>query len=189
MNPLASLGLILGLLTPSDRPASEVAIDQLTVIQYMLSETPAEATHVFWTPCGTANAAYYTPFGPIELCLELNETPAPVFAAAHEAGHALVWQLGMDVDPDAEAGERAADELAALFLIEMGRPDDVVGGARWFMSSPDRKSDGVHPQHRLRAWELLCLVDGSEPTGTAECQVLYHAVYARWALALALALN
>ncbi len=189
MNPVLALLFATGLLVGPERPAAAIAREQLSVIEYMLSETPADGTHVFWRPCGQENAYYSLPNGPIELCLELNDTPAAVFAAAHEAGHALVYQLSLPIDDDAQADERAADELAAIFLIEMGKMDEVAGGAKWFMEDPDRRPDGVHPAHRLRAWELLCIMSGSEKTGSPECQILYHAVWMRWAQAIELALR
>jgi hypothetical protein len=193
MNVLLVLATLAGCsgpqLAPATTPvfnqarAADIAADQFAVISWMLSDTPAADTDVLWLPCGQDNGFYYLPSGPIVLCLELNDTPAAVFAAAHEAGHALVSQMGLKVDQDRAGNERAADELAALFLIEMGRPDDVVGGAKWFMRDMARKGDGVHPAARDRVRDLLCLVDGAEG-GSFDCQLQYILTLTRWSFAI-----
>jgi hypothetical protein len=171
-------------------PAADIAIRQLEVIDEMT--TPyGISVDVLWEPCGEENAYYYIPRGPIVLCLEINETPAPVFVAAHEAGHAMVYQLGLPVGTGTTAGEKAADELAALTLIAMGELDEVVGGAQWFMDMA-RTSDGgggAHPTHMDRARDLLCLVDGAETVagkrgGSPACLVQYIVTRFRWTLAI-----
>jgi hypothetical protein len=187
---------LLALLALASSPtAAEVAADQEEVVDYMLAGTPAGGTTVIWAPCGMQNAWYYTGGGPIVLCLEMADTTAAVFVAAHEAGHALVDQLGMDPGWDSMAGERAADELAALFLAEMGRYDDIVGGAKWFLERWDTESrDGVHPARSQRARDLLCLADGAETAregrnGSLECLIHYKVTWTRWSIALDAALK
>lgn len=173
------------------RPIVDVAMEQWDVIQYMVEGTPAEDTRVNWVPCGFENAFFQPPLGPIELCLDLDPNAA-VFAAAHEAGHALVFELEMYTEADLrdpEFHERAADELAALFLIEMGKEDELVGGAQWFMKDLFEEGDGVHPQNNERVWHLLCLEEGSRRDGTPACQLLYHVTWNFWADRLFTALN
>lgn len=193
MSPFLALAAAISLAVQPPT-AAELADDQRTVIDYILQDTPAEGIDVRWEACGTQNAWYYRGGGPIVLCLELNETSATAFVAAHEAGHALVEALELDVGAGGFANERAADELGALFLIEMGRYDDVVGGAKWFMRNWDPEShDGVHPSHAQRVRDLLCLVDGAETAhgarGSLECLVMFKMTWVRWSTAINAALN
>lgn len=192
MNP-AILALAIGTIATMGRgpTTADKARSQAKVIEYMLSDTPAEDTQVWWEPCGQDNAFFFPPKGPIVLCLEMFDTPAAIFVAAHEAGHALQHRLGLPVDSDDEAEERAADELAALFLIEMGNYDAVVGGAKWFMQ--DANVDKAHPDHSERAEYLLCLAAGGEAaregrTGTMDCMIAYQEKFLHWSTLIGVAL-
>ena len=187
------IALLIPLTAESSGPTpAQIAAEQSEVVEYMLEDTAAGGVKIEWAACGVENAWYWWGGGPIHMCLELDNSPAPVFAAAHEAGHALVDGLGLYVDPHNPYGqEQAADELAALFLIEMGKYDAVVGGAAWFMRDFETRSrDGVHPPHAARARELLCLVDGGEQehlgtSGNPDCLELYRTVWIRWAYSIA----
>lgn len=163
--------------------ASDIALDQAVTVGDMLMEYPVDYDLV-WLPCGQENAFYFPSSHKILLCMELNETPAPVFVAAHEAGHALSMQLGLDMGDADTALEDAADELAALFLISIDRSDEVMGGAQWFLDMERDRADGKHASHLERAWKLACLVDGSEPDGTYACRTLYAFTKTYWDLQL-----
>jgi hypothetical protein len=170
------------------RPTLDLAYDQSEVIEYMLADTPADGTAYFWIPCWTENAWFYLPAGPIVLCLELGDEA--VFVAAHEAAHALIVQMDMSPDgPDPVkanlAHERAADDLATIFLVEMGREANAVEGAKWFMEDMDVPAGGSHPSHRDRAGRILCLLEGSDGRGSLECSLLYTRVWNYWAMQIA----
>lgn len=169
------------------RPVADMAYEQVEVIEYMLDGTPAADTEVVWLPCWQDNAFFYPPDGPVVLCLELGDDG--VFTAAHEAGHALIRRMGMDPDgPDPVgdyADERAADDLATLFLIEMDKQDEALEGVRWFMAHP-LGDDGEHPAGMDRAKRMLCLLDGADGNETPleewdACNWLYIAVWNYWA--------
>lgn len=168
---------------PSHPTAAEVAADQQAVVDHMGAPYGVDPL-VVWVPCGYENAFYLPDADIITLCLEMNEA-GPLMAAAHEMGHALRYDLGLEIDSDPWADERAADELGALALIEMGNLDAVVSGAKWFMDMGSRDWDpnDPHPPDMARARELLCLVDGAEGKSVG-CIALYRAVKTRWELEL-----
>lgn len=168
--------------------AADIAIDQVEVIMDMdaMAQGDVEVS-VVWTPCGMENASYSYGSATITLCLEMDDTPAALFAAAHEMGHAIVDQMDLAVDDDPWANERAADEIAALALLKTDRADAVIGGAKWFMedASWDWNPFDEHPPSGIRARELLCLADGASahPANTG-CLVLYRALSVRWQAAV-----
>ena len=47
--------------------------------------------------------------------------------------------------------------------------------------------DGVHPPLLDRAFEELCMMEGSTPQGSPYCQTLYRFVKARWTMAIGMA--
>jgi hypothetical protein len=164
--------------------ASDIALDQAVVVSDMLTGYPVDYS-LKWIPCGQENAWYHLLTHEISLCLELNDTTAPVFVAAHEAGHALSIQLQLDMGEGPTRREDSADELAALFLIDIDRKDDVMGAVKWFMKMHAEREDGRHASHMERAWKLACLVDGSEPDGSYACRTLYAFTKTYWTLQLA----
>lgn len=179
----ALVALVLS--SPPMRPtAADVALDQAVIINEVIADFPFVETSITWMPCGFENAWYDRRTGGITLCLELNDTPGPVFVAAHEAAHAVTIQLGVDVGPSHTALEDAADEIAALKLIELGQLDEVVNGAKWFMELQAQNQDARHSPHSARARKLLTLVHGAEG-GSVYSQAYYAAVKAYWAAQLA----
>jgi hypothetical protein len=177
------------------RTAAELAYEQVEVLEYMLQGTPAEDTIIIWGPCWQENAFFWPPEGPIVLCLELNSDG--VFVAAHEGAHALIIRMGMDpAGPDFVerrlAHERAADDLATLFLIEMGKQDEVLQGVRWFMRHWEGpRKTGAHPLSQDRARRMLCLLDGSEEPDHVwtPCAVLYRNTWYYWSSQFQLSLD
>jgi hypothetical protein len=164
---------------PTARTAADVAIDQALIIEEMVADYPVDVS-VRWVPCGMENAWYHRIDLSITLCLELVDMKAPVFVAAHEAGHALSLQLGLDMGDGPTAVEDAADDLAALVLLELGEVDEVVAAAKWFMQMSQDQLGARHSTHEQRAWKLLCLADGYEK-GTLQCRALYAMTRAYWA--------
>lgn len=170
--------------SPATPPAADVAVAQMDAAMDVLEMTWLPVTvDMVWIPCGQENAFYIPDENLIVMCLELQENPGAEAIAAHEAGHSLVTQLGLQMDPDSFAAERAADELAALALIKAGKLDELAGVAKaymvWAAWGPGDE-DGLHPKLIDRAREALCLMDGSTEDGTPACQGLYHMVKARW---------
>lgn len=166
--------------SPMRPSAANIALDQTMVITDMTWEFPDVDVEVRWIPCMTENAWYSLASHRITLCLELNETPAPVFVAAHETAHAITIQLGLDMGQGPTAVEDAADEVAALMLIDMGREDEVVNGALWFIRMALENVDATHSSHTERAYRLLCLVDGATREGSLACQLMYRDAKANW---------
>lgn len=130
-----------------------------------------------WRPCETENS-YYSPWTQtITLCTEFSQDPgAAVFVAAHEMAHAVTDQLADVLD------ENAADEVAALAMIKLDKRDELLAGAMWFRVKPNQKHipGDPHPGRGFRAWELMCLEDGSEKAGAVECKALYYGIKAKW---------
>jgi hypothetical protein len=143
---------------PTARTAADVAIDQALIIEEMVADYPVDVS-VRWVPCGMENAWYHRIDLSITLCLELVDMKAPVFVAAHEAGHALSLQLGLDMGDG---------------------PTAVEDAAKWFMQMSQDQLGARHSTHEQRAWKLLCLADGYEK-GTLQCRALYAMTRAYWA--------
>ena len=135
---------------------------------------------VTWRLCGEVNAWYDIRTADITLCVETLSDPAAVFIAAHETGHALVYGLDLTKPKYAYADERAADELAAMYLVYSDQTDELVAGAQWFMRmGHEEPSDDPHAPAQERAHLLLCLADGAE-NGTPECRTLWNRTVAYW---------
>lgn len=166
----------------SDPGPSDLFATQQKVVDQMFKWYPAGKVPVSWKPCGSLNSFFYPPTlfdGPhIELCTEITQDPgAAKFFAAHEAGHAITLALAGTTD------EHAADEVGALSLIRMGDRDAVLTGGMHF-AREDVKGHLLgdeHPSAGYRAWELMCLADGSEDKpASAQCGELYRSVKWQW---------
>lgn len=190
--------LALGLSTEAGARSSHTTYNrtrdaQVEAMQYMASALPDDAEiSAEWQDCGMINAFYFPWDSHIVLCNEsiYNSPGHAVFEAAHEMGHALVDKRGLPVDGDPKAEERAADELAALALIEMGKLDELQAAGMYYRSQISEyvPADDPHPDYETRAWEIMCLGDGAED-GNPECVMLLSLVRARWALAFALTME
>lgn len=193
---LAALATVAGLIaapvaTPKQpaRGPADVAMAQGEAVSQVLSLTDLPlSVDLVWLPCGQQNAFYYPGSNTIVMCLEMTESPGAESVAAHEAGHAMVYQLGLPIDDDPYANERAADEIGTIALIEVGELDEAMGGAKqhllWAQEMADDGDDGAHASFLSRAREIACLVDGAED-GTPECIALYHMVRTRWLVTIA----
>lgn len=79
------------------------------------------------------------------------------FILAHEIAHAYIHQLRV---PYTGSHEAAADELAALLLIKIGRAQDVLDASRYFHAEGKKETVSPwadHPEHMQRFHTLRCL--------------------------------
>jgi hypothetical protein len=126
---------------------------------------------------------------------------AMTFTFFHEFGHALHGELSL---PVTAKGEDAADEIATLFLAQLGKPGEKIAwaAASWFAIAGDKKEDlGIrlydeHSLHGQRMGSILCLLYGSNKSNMADpkfmkkmgfddrrlakCSVDYKARYKAW---------
>jgi len=139
-------------------------------------------TTVVWRTCRQLNAFYYPTARRVVLCNELRrlEPGAIRYILAHELAHGVIMQLDV---PYTTHHEGAADELAALMLIWMGREADVVDGALFWagMGRPENPFDDHFGDWR-RANNLICLVEGSLDDGLVEtgCIATYRRATRAW---------
>lgn len=156
---------------------SPVFAQQWEVISEMAKQHPEVKVDIHWIPCGEVNGFYSIEEKDIYLCTETAQYPElAVFVAAHEMGHAIAVQL-LHVDD-----EESADEIGALALIEMGKFDDLMGAALWFLNRSliyDSPSSYGHPSSGFRAWNLACLLVGAEDP-RHRCRALYLGTKMRW---------
>lgn len=177
------MNLVIALLLASaDRASAQHAQDQQAVVDQMSVDFGVTVSAV-WQPCGFENAFYMPePIGAVVFCMDNQDGFAQT--AAHEMAHAVIDQRHLNPGDDPKAQERGADELGALWLLSYGRVDDVTAGAkkymRWAQEQGPEPLDDDHPKLMDRAWELLCLADGSTPDGSPECQGLYAFKVAYW---------
>lgn len=97
------------------------------------------------------------------------------FLAYHEAGHMLMGQIAdLNNHPDWSAADREdyADKFATILL--QPDPDDANGMdeivsavAGWLQVEPSILEDQPHAPPQQRAYDILCLVYGSDPTSFA----------------------
>jgi hypothetical protein len=133
-----------------------------------------------WEECGTVNA-YYS-IGPkhVTMCKELETVEHPIvgFVFAHELAHAVIIQQNI---PFSGSGEVAADELAAITLIGMGRGDEVFAAGEWFyeMGRPEDPTD-EHAGHERRGLYLMCLAAQAEGMNSPLCYVDYARTKLAW---------
>ncbi|HUS28591.1 MAG TPA: DUF4344 domain-containing metallopeptidase [Kofleriaceae bacterium] len=98
---------------------------------------------------------------------------AMTFTFFHEFGHALHGELDL---PVTAKGEDAADEIATLFLAQLGKSGEKIAwaGASWFFIAGDRKEDlgarlyDEHSLHGQRFGSIMCLLYGSKKSNIAD---------------------
>ena len=102
-----------------------------------------------------------------------------LFVLSHEAGHAVIAEMGIPVIGREEDG---ADAFATVMLLKLGHSfaDRVLTNAAkgWFLGDQRDKKDGVqinyYDEHGIdlqRAYGIVCLMVGGEPekfTGLAD---------------------
>ena len=164
----------------SDSP-STVYMRQAEIVAAIAEHWAAagvEITQVTWRPCGEENAYYKPGYKQIELCTEMSEYPdAAQFFAAHEAGHAVAFQLAGTLD------EAAADAIGALEMIRMDRRTELLGAALYHRKKvmQDHTRGENHPGNGFRSHFLACMEDGSEDHPASEqCRDLYRGTKLYW---------
>ena len=94
-----------------------------------------------------------------------------IFAMVHEVGHMVVTELGL---PVLGREEDAADSYAVVTMLKVGdtlSDNILIQSARgWFMSDARAKKQkatvvfyDVHGLDRQRAYNIVCLMVGSDP--------------------------
>lgn len=94
-----------------------------------------------------------------------------LFALLHEMGHALVTEMGL---PVLGREEDAADSFAVVTMLKVGSSfsNNVLAEATtgWFLSAYRDEKEGVklsfydvHGLDRQRAYQIVCLMVGSDP--------------------------
>jgi hypothetical protein len=157
-------------------PATEAFLAQQAVVSAMEEMYPEVEVEIVWRPCGQVNAFYYPSDKRIVMCTETEKIPgAAVFFAAHEMGHAVAIQLLSTRD------EAAADEIAALAMLELGMGKELLEAAIYFKKDGNQyHEDGdSHPSHGYRAWFLACM--GASMDGApAACVNLANTTRMKW---------
>lgn len=103
------------------------------------------------------------------------------YAVAHEAGHLVIARMHIPVIGSEEV---AADEFAAVRLVELGEPEDLAAGARfWADKNRPEDPEDDHPSDARRAYVLGCYYRGAtRPDLNPMCTArLIHAA-AVWAV-------
>ena len=94
-----------------------------------------------------------------------------LFTLTHELGHALISEMGLYV---LGREEDAADSFAVIGMLSVGTvvSQRVLGAAStgWFMSDKRNQAQGIelafydeHGLDRQRAYQIVCLMVGSDP--------------------------
>jgi putative metallopeptidase DUF4344 len=161
------LALVLSLLMSLNCERSEaltITPDQMWMISFtqIRDAYPDLNVRITLETCGEVNA--YTeedkdnPGGyHVAICREtLQRQPRLArFYFAHELAHATVHQYEI---PFTGSEEDAADELAALIMVENGWAIDVMYAARYFLDQEDDvPAWDPHPPNDKRAFTLRCL--------------------------------
>jgi hypothetical protein len=118
-------------------------------------------TKIEWEECGEINAYYWREARTVTMCTELLvlKPGAIRFILAHELAHGVITQRDV---PYTSHHEAAADELATLMLIWMGRADDVHAAAEfWFEQGGDEDATDDHFSGHRRWFNLECLAYGA----------------------------
>lgn len=118
---------------------------------------------VVWKSCPDMNGNYDTARAEVELCDRNTERPCTaLFYAAHEAAHAVTWQLAGTVD------EASADEVAAIGLIRIGLRGVVLEQVAAWRAAPAgaHLRGDAHPGFTYRAWAAERLV--TDPAALAD---------------------
>lgn len=113
----------------------------------------ATVTAVTWKSCPDLNGSYVVARGEVRLCDRNDERPCTaLFYAAHEAAHAVTYQLAGTLD------EASADEVAAIALVRLGLRAVVLWQAAVWRESAGAEDAGAHirwdghPGFTYRAW-------------------------------------
>ncbi|MDX2283322.1 MAG: DUF4344 domain-containing metallopeptidase [Bacteroidia bacterium] len=144
---------------------------------------------ITFKPCGTSNAWYaaepgregitfcdeffyeferaLAPYYQDQQAYEQAVLGATTFFLLHEVGHALIHQLDL---PNLGREEDAADRLAVWLLMQMQRPDLVLGAVNYFSHEANHTLPGGHfpywDSHGLneqRYYNLCCWLFGGNP--------------------------
>jgi Putative metallopeptidase len=102
-----------------------------------------------------------------------------LFTLAHELGHALITEMGLYV---LGREEDAADSYAIFGMLSVGSlvSDRILTHATtgWFLSDERNQKQGIglafydeHSLDRQRAYEIVCLMVGSDPQRFAEAAI------------------
>jgi hypothetical protein len=139
---------------------------------------PGVEVTVVWADCNMVNALYVG--GVVVMCTELLGAVSPGtirWIFAHEMAHAVIAQRDV---PYTTHNEAAADELATLTLLWMGREDDVMEAAThwWSLGRAENPSDD-HLGDQRRAVNLGCLALGRAIEGHA-CTNRYRRATRAW---------
>lgn len=143
---------------------------------------PRLKVSVVYEQCGHENAYYHPVERKIVICTEMLKYPAVRFFLAHEIAHAYIVQLEI---PFTGSHEAAADELATVLLLRLGRADAVADAALYWAGEAEQSNVpgfADHPDHDQRFWTLSCLT--LEATGSllpAECRSSLQRVQRTWA--------
>jgi len=132
-----------------------------------------------WRDCGMVNAFYDPHRRHVLLCNELRdlEPGAVRYIFAHELSHGVIMQRGV---PYTTSHEGAADELAALWLVVIGRADDVYAGARfWRGLGRDENPYDDHFSDLRRAHSLECIARGAQGKSFM-CTLEYRRIVKTW---------
>lgn len=132
-------------------------------------------TTVTFTPCGEFNAYYLPGLDVVHICTETETNPgAGLFTAAHEAGHAVLHNLGLHDSED------NADTVGAWILLRDGDEgkNALVDAAMWFATTaPEPPEDDDHSSGAVRSRKLLCAeVGGEGRTAFSDCNADYQHV-------------
>lgn len=151
--------------------AKEIDLGRMTAAMMYVG---AERTRVEWVWCMTPNAFFSPSENRVYLCYELlpvmktlvpDDWAGAIRAvAAHELAHAVITNQGA---PFTGSEEGAADELAAISLIEAGMGADVLAVSVFWAGVWDLDPtitwgalDENHPAAIERARAGVCLVAG-----------------------------
>lgn len=126
---------------------------------------------IHWRRCGEENAYYDEGSHRIVMCSELLPHGGSLvrFVLAHELAHAVIMQRNV---PFTGLHETAADELATLVMIVLGRQEDVKTYAKYLLTlKNDLPPEAPYAEHDARSHALNRIIDGSN-RNTAEWQRL-----------------
>ena len=147
-----------------------------------LLQTMPASVAVTWRKCGQVNALYYVARAEVVMCNELKKLPDGVirFIFAHELAHGVIYQNNVTYTG---SEEWAADELAALVLIEMGDGLSVLEAAAWFKDKGTTEDHLTtsHPVAMRRFVTLGCMVLQSTGEDADICSVDYNRIKGAWA--------
>ncbi len=138
-------------------------------------------TDVEWRDCGEVNAYYQPDRQTVVMCNELLPLKPAVIRTilAHELAHGVIRQRDI---PFTTSEEGAADELSTYVLILMGRQDDLLEAAEWWLARGQQEDNPFdpHPSDARRALSMMCLAKGSQGLYSPMCTVSWPRVVAAW---------